>query len=96
MKRNNLEEIKDEILPILQKADVTKAALFGSYVRGDNTPDSDIDLLVELPRGKSLFDLVGLQMDLEKNLKKKVDIVSYRSIYPHLKESILNNQYPIL
>lgn len=96
MKRNNLEKIKDEILPILQKADVTKAALFGSYVRGDNTPDSDIDLLVELPRGKSLFDLVGLQMDLEKNLKKKVDVVSYRSICPHLKESILNNQYPIL
>jgi predicted nucleotidyltransferase len=96
MKPKDLEEIKEEVLPILRKADVIKAALFGSYVRGDNTSNSDIDILVELPWGKSLFDLVALQMNLEKNLKKKVDVVTYRSICPHLKESILSNQYPIL
>jgi predicted nucleotidyltransferase len=96
MKRKDLEKIKTKVLPILRKADVTRAALFGSYVRGDNTPNSDIDILVELPRGKSLFDLVGLQIDLEKNLDKKVDVVSYRSICPHLKESIFSNQYTIL
>ena len=96
MKRKVLEEIKKDVLPILRKADVTKAALFGSYVRGDNTKNSDIDILVDLPRGKSLFDLVGLKIDLENNLNKKVDVVTYRGICPHLKESILSNQYPIL
>jgi predicted nucleotidyltransferase len=66
-----LEEIKNDVLPILKKSDVTKAALFGSYVRGDNTPSSDIDMLIDLPRGKSLFDLAGLQINLEKKLQKK-------------------------
>jgi uncharacterized protein len=91
-----LEDIKKDILPILKKADVTQAALFGSYVRGDNTPGSDIDILVNLPRGKSLFDLAGLQVDLEEKLQKRVDVVTYRSVCPHLKNSILSNLYPIL
>lgn len=91
-----LEEIKKEIVPILQKADVIKAEFFGSYVRGDNTENSDIDILVDLPRGKSLIDLAGLQIDLEEKLKKKVDVVTYRSVCPYLKESIFSNLYPIL
>ncbi len=91
-----LNDIKRKVLPILKKADVKKAAFFGSYVRGDNTKDSDIDILVDLPRGKSLFDLAGLKIDLEEKLKKKVDVVTYRGICPYLKDSILSNQYPIL
>jgi predicted nucleotidyltransferase len=91
-----LQSIKKQVLPILKAADVKKAALFGSYVRGDNTKDSDIDILVDLPRGKSLFDLVGLKFELEEKLKKKVDVVTYRGICRHIKDSILSNQYPIL
>ena len=91
-----LEEIKQQVIPILKKAEVTKAALFGSYVRGDNTKESDIDILVDLPRGKSLFDLVHLQRDLKEELKREVDVVTYRSLCSHLKDSILNNQYPVL
>jgi len=93
---NSFRRNKKDVLSTLKKAGVTKAALFGSYARGDNTPDSDIDILVDLPRGKSLFDLAGLQIDLEEKLQKKVDVVTYRSICPHLKNSILNNLYPIL
>jgi len=91
-----LDEIKQKALPILRRANVTKAALFGSQVRGDNTTESDIDMLVDVPRGTTLFDLVGIQQDLEDILKKKVDLVTYNSIHPELKDSILNNQYPIL
>lgn len=91
-----LDKIKKDMLPILIKADVTKAALFGSYVRGDYTHNSDIDILVDLPRGKSLFDLVGLKIDLEERLKKKVDVVTYRSVCPHLKDSIFESLYPVL
>lgn len=91
-----LEQIKNKIFPILKHADVTKAALFGSYVRGDNTAVSDIDILVDLPRGKTLFDLVGLKQDLEETLNKKVDIVTYNGIHPLLKKYILPDQYPIL
>lgn len=91
-----LEKIKRKVRPILEKADIKKAALFGSYVRGDNTPKSDIDILVDLPRGKTLFDLAGLKIDLEEKLRKKVDVVTYRSICPHLKDFILESQYPVL
>src|SRR3954470_23660401 len=95
MNKTVLEDIKNDILPILQKADVQKAALFGSYVRGNNTRESDIDILVDLPRGKSLFDLAGLQTDLEEKLQRKVDVVTYRGICRHLESSILSNVYPI-
>lgn len=96
MNKALLEKIKNEILPILQKADVTKAALFGSYVRGDSTKESDIDILVDLPKHATLIDLVGIKQDIEEKLNKKVDVVEYDGIDPLLKNSILNNQYPIL
>lgn len=91
-----LEDIKVKILPILKKADIKKAALFGSYVRGDNTKMSDIDILVELPENATLFELGGLKITLEEELKKKVDVVTYKGISPIIKESILSNQYPLL
>ncbi|HSW88544.1 MAG TPA: nucleotidyltransferase family protein [Candidatus Saccharimonadales bacterium] len=96
MKQTILDDIKTKALPILQLADVKRASLFGSYVRGDNTEESDIDILVDLPRGKTLLDLVGIKQDLEEKLKKPVDIMTYNSIHPLLKDSILSNQYQIL
>ena len=96
MKQTTLEQIKKQVLPILKQADVKRAALFGSYVKGDDTKKSDIDILVDLPRGKTLFDLVDLKMNLEEKLKKKVDVLTYEAIHPLLKNSILNNQYLIL
>lgn len=96
MNTANLEDIKIKVLPILKKADIKKAALFGSYVRGDNTKSSDIDILVELPDNATLFELGGLKVTLEEQLNKKVDIVTYKSISPIIKDSILSNQYPLL
>jgi uncharacterized protein len=91
-----LERIKRQILPILQHADIKKAALFGSYVRGDNTKESDIDILVELPENATLFELGGLKIDLEETLRKKVDVVQYKNISALIRDSVLSNQYPIL
>jgi predicted nucleotidyltransferase len=96
MQRTILEQIKQKALPVLKEADVTKAALFGSYARGDNKKDSDIDILIDFPRGKTLLDLIGLKNDLEVALKKKVDIVEYEGIHPLIKNSVLKYQYPIL
>ncbi len=91
-----LEEIKEKTLPILKEAGITKAALFGSYVRGENKNSSDIDILVELPDTATLFELGGLKVTLEEKLNNKVDIVTYKSISPIIKDSILKNQYPLL
>lgn len=92
----SISEIKRRALPILKEEGVTKAALFGSIIRGEAGENSDIDILVDLPRGKSLFDLAGLQMKLVKVLGREVDIITYSSINPLLKDSILKYQLPIL
>lgn len=91
-----IQEIKEKVAPILKKAHVKKAALFGSYVRGDNTEDSDIDILVELPKEATLIDLISIKQDLEAELQKEVDVITYNGIDPLLKNSILQSQYPIL
>src|SRR5258708_29012023 len=91
-----LDQIKAVALPILKQADIKKAALFGSYVRGDNYDNSDIDILVAFPEDATLLDVVRLQRNLEGQLQKKVDVVSYNGISPLLRDSILANQYPIL
>lgn len=96
MNTATLEEIKTKVLPILKEAKVKRAALFGSYVRATNTKQSDIDILVELPDDATLFELGGLKVTLEEELKKKVDVVTYKSISPIIKESVLSNQYPLL
>lgn len=91
VQRIRIEKIKDKILPILKQAGVKRSSIFGSYVRGDQTKGSDIDILVELPKGMSLFDFVDLQLKLEDVLGKKVDLGEYTTIKPRLKPYILNN-----
>jgi len=94
--QKRIENIKTKILPILKQAGVKRSSLFGSYIRGEETKRSDIDILVELPKGKSLFDFVDLGLQLEKALGQKVDLVEYSTIKPRLKPYILDSQMRIL
>lgn len=86
------QSIKKQITPILRRQGVTKAALFGSIARGEAKKRSDIDILVNLKKGKNLFDFAGLKLELEEKLGKKVDIVTYKSIKPRLKDIILRDE----
>jgi hypothetical protein len=81
-------ELKKKIAPILKKNGVTKASVFGSFARGEETETSDIDLLIELEKPKGLLFLAGLRFDLEDILGRKVDLLTYRSINPRLKNYI--------
>ena len=92
----NIEEIKEKIIPILKKHGVTKAGIFGSVVRGEATESSDIDILVEIESDMSLLDFVGLKLDLEEALGKKVDLGEYCTIKPIIKDQILSEEVPIL
>jgi predicted nucleotidyltransferase len=87
-----IQDISIKIIPVLKSEGVLKAALFGSVVRGEAGKRSDVDLLVELDDDKSLLDLVGLKLNLEEKLGRKVDIVEYAAIKPILKDIILNEQ----
>lgn len=90
--KSQVEKIKRKIEPILGRFGVVKAALFGSYVTGTAKKSSDIDLLVKMKRGKSLLDIVGLKIELEELLGKRVDIITYNSLHPLLKKNILDEQ----
>jgi hypothetical protein len=90
-----VEEIKVKIQPILRKYHVIRAGVFGSVVRGEATKDSDVDVLVELPKGASLFDLVGIKIDCEELLGRKVDVLTYDSIYHLLRDRILKEEVKI-
>ena len=94
----NIAEIKIKIKPILKRHDVKRAAVFGSYARGDQKKKSDIDILIEYKNDndKSLLDFVGLKLELEKRLGKKVDLVEYCAIRPRIKSRVLNEQLSIL
>lgn len=92
----HIEEVKNKILPILQNYGVKRAGLFGSCVRNEMMKDSDIDILVEIEKDISLLDFVGLKLEIEDVLKRKVDLVEYNTIKPLLKERILSEQVIIL
>ncbi|MCL2860447.1 MAG: nucleotidyltransferase domain-containing protein [Oscillospiraceae bacterium] len=71
-----IDELKKLIIPILIKYGVDKAYLFGSYARGEATPESDIDILIKSEAIKSLFKLGGLYYELEEILNKSIDIIT--------------------
>jgi predicted nucleotidyltransferase len=63
--------------------------MFGSVSRGEQTADSDLDLLVDMGEGRSLFDLVTLSDELEDVLGVDVDVVTEASLSPYLRDKIL-------
>ncbi|MBL7078199.1 nucleotidyltransferase family protein [Candidatus Shapirobacteria bacterium] len=87
-----IQDISAKIIPTLKSQGVVKAAIFGSCARGDTKKSSDIDLLIEYGERKSLLDLVGLKLDLEDMLKRRVDLLTYGCIHPLLKDIILKEQ----
>jgi len=92
----DLEEIKKKALPVLKKAGVTRSSIFGSYVSGEAREDSDVDILVDFPTGKGLFEFIGLQQELERVLGKKVDLGEFSTIKPRIKDQILSQQVRII
>ena len=86
---DRFSELRDAVLPILKPYGLKRLAVFGSYARGDETPNSDIDLLVEFedpPRKKlSLLDWVGLELEIEGRLGRKVDMVTFSGLKPRIK-----------
>jgi uncharacterized protein len=81
---------------IFKEYGVKRAAVFGSYARGEQKKTSDIDFLIELEDGRTLMDMGGLSVDLEELFGKKIDLVEYECIHPKLKSQILSQQVPIL
>jgi predicted nucleotidyltransferase len=85
----------DEIERIATGHGATSVKIFGSRARGDARPDSDLDLLISPGPRMSLFDMIGLEHDLEDLLGIEVDVVSERALHPLLRETILAEARPL-
>lgn len=96
MVQSQFRKYRKSITSILKKNGVKKAAVFGSFARGEAKKESDIDLLIEFKGKKSLFDLVGLKIELEESTGRNVDVVTYASLHPLLRDRILSEQVCIL
>jgi len=90
-----MDNLQKKIIPVLEKYSVKKAAIFGSYARGEFNENSDVDILILPPKGMGL-GFVRLKRDLEQSLDKKVDLVSYNGISPYLRKSILRHEQKII
>lgn len=78
--RELIQQKRAEILRIAAQHGARNVRLFGSVARGDADEHSDIDFLVEMEPGRSLFDLGGLQIELEALLGRPVDVVTERGL----------------
>jgi hypothetical protein len=86
---------RQEILAIAQRYGARNVRLFGSVARGEARPDSDIDFLVELEPGRSLFDLGGMLYELQELLGVEVDIVTRNGLRARIRERVLQEAIPL-
>lgn len=84
----NKEEIFEKIVCILKNQGAKKISVFGSYVRGEEKPDSDIDIVVEFLERKSLLDIVGIEQGVSDALGIKVDLLTEKFISPYLLDRV--------
>jgi len=95
--KSSIKKIKDKIVPLLKKNEVVRAGIFGSYARGEQKKNSDIDILIEIRNPEiSLLDFIKLKHKIEEVLKIKVDLVEYGAIKPLIKEKVLNEEVRII
>jgi uncharacterized protein len=88
------QEKRAEILRLAETHGARNVRVFGSVVRADNREDSDVDLLVEFDTGKTLFDLIGLKLDLESLLGVTVDVVTPNSLR-YIRDRVLAEALPL-
>ncbi|MBU2104351.1 MAG: nucleotidyltransferase family protein [Nanoarchaeota archaeon] len=92
---SQIKEIKSKIVEILKKHGVVRAGIFGSYAKGENKKGSDIDILVKTSKPLG-FEFIGIKLELEDKLGKKVDLLTYKAIHPLLKKRILKEEIRII
>ncbi len=83
-------EKRAEILRLAEVHGCRNVRVFGSFATGENRPDSDVDFLVDMEPGRTIFDLARLLGDLRDLLGTQVDVIESRSIHPYIRNRILD------
>lgn len=86
---------RDQVLALAAARGASALRVFGSVARGQDRDGSDLDLLVDLPPGTSLLQIVGLQLDIQDALGVKVDLCTERELHPALRSRILAEARPL-
>jgi hypothetical protein len=90
-----LQQYREVIRRIIGQGPLSNPRVFGSVVRGDDREGSDLDLLVDASPGTTLFDLGGLQADLEEALGVRVDLLTPDDLPPRIRERVLREAKPV-
>jgi predicted nucleotidyltransferase len=85
-----LSAFREDVRRIAAAHGAGNVRVFGSVGRGEQGASSDLDLLVDMAEGRSLFDLIALSNDLEESLGIDVDVVTEASLSPYLRDRILD------
>jgi len=93
--RDLLTEKREDILRIAASHGAYNVRVFGSVARGEERPDSDVDLLVDLESGRSLLDLGGLLFDLQEFLGRDVDVATENCLKERARNSVLQDARPL-
>jgi predicted nucleotidyltransferase len=93
--RQDLKDRREEILRLADRHGATNVLLFGSFARGDEAPQSDIDLLVDVIGETSPWFPGSLVADLEELLGRPVQVVIRRSLSPSIRDSVLREAVPL-
>ena len=86
---------KEQILALATKYGASDVRVFGSVARGTADENSDVDFLVNLAPGRSLFDLGGLLYELQKLLDRNVDVITPDGLRPRIRDRVLREAVPI-
>ena len=90
-----LRSRRNRILQLAAQHGARNVRVFGSVARGDARPESDIDFLVDMERGRSLLNLIELGQDLEELLQHKVDVLTDEGLSPYLEQRIHAEAVPL-
>ena len=93
--REEIQRQRDIVLGIAGRHGASNLRLFGSVARGEERPDSDVDLLIDLSPDRGFSDYLGLAEELEALLQRRVDLVLSRSLSPHFRPFIEAEARPV-
>jgi predicted nucleotidyltransferase len=90
-----LRERRREVVASAEAHGLSNVRVFGSVARGDDHPDSDVDLLVDIPRGVGLLGLARARVDLQHILGTRVDLVPSTDLKPEVAADVLAELVPL-
>ena len=93
---HEIRQLKPEIERLTARCGASRVRVFGSVARGEDRPDSDVDFLVELPRGYDLISQrLALTQHLSRLLKRHVDLIPEHELNPHIRADVLAEAVPL-